>query len=622
MVLNSSPELHSALFRHYVTTSYTDSASTVPPTGSTQGTVITKVYVGYVTTTNYGSGQQPGTSLSTVPPSGSQSGTVIASVDPGYTTTTDYVTTSYSGNGVSTVPPTGSTQGTVVTKVYVGYVTTTNYGTQQQAGTSFSTVAPSGSRSGTVIASVDPGYTTTTTYVTTSFTSPSASTIPPTGSTQGTVITKVYVGYVTTTNYGTGAQATTQFSTVAPSGSQSGTVIASVDPGYTTMTTYVTTSFTSGSVSTVPPTGSTQGTVVTKVYVGYVTTTNYGTGAQATTQFSTVAPSGSQSGTVIASVDPGYTTSTTCVTGSTPGNSTRTAVSPTGSTQGSVVVSSTPGYTTITTQYQATRTSQTAIVTSTSATPSACQSGTVVVSYPVPFQTAACSTNGYLIQRQTLYSVDIETGATNQIATLNVDANVNGIGYNVKDNLLYGTVGSSTNPRIIAFNAQGEVSNVLNATASVVGDVDENGQLWLADSNAGTWRQYSLTRGNAALLGSGSFGTGYAFYDWSYVPNTGNYLWSLNQYNGLTYLIRFDRSSHQMSVIGNYGTIATNAVWGAMYAGRNQRLFASDNTGGQIWSFDIRNSTISNANARLISQGPSTSSNDGARCLNADAIAA
>ncbi|KAI7719840.1 hypothetical protein KC353_g2660 [Hortaea werneckii] len=478
---------------------------------------------------------------------------------------------------------------------------------------------PSGSQSGTVYESVDPGYTTRTTYVTTSFTD-SASTVPPTGSTQGTVVTKVFVGYVTTTNYGTGPQATTAFSTVPPSGSQSGTVIASVDPGYTTTTTYVTTSFTD-SASTVPPTGSTQGTVVTKVFVGYVTTTNYGTGAQATTQFSTVAPSGSQSGTVIASVDPGYTTSTTCVTGSTAGNSTRTVVSPTGSTRGSVVVSSTPGYTTITTQYTATRTSQTAIVTSTSATPSACQSGTVVVSYPVPFQTAACSTNGYLIQRQTLYSVDIETGATNQIATLNVDANVNGIGYNVKDNLLYGTVGSSTNPRIIAFNAQGEVSNVLNATASVVGDVDENGQLWLADSNAGTWRQYSLTRGNAALLGSGSFGTGYAFYDWSYVPNTGNYLWSLNQYNGLTYLIRFDRSSHQMSVIGNYGTIATNAVWGAMYAGRNQRLFASDNTGGQIWSFDIRNSTISNANARLISQGPSTSSNDGARCLNADAVA-
>ncbi|KAI7155376.1 hypothetical protein KC349_g7012 [Hortaea werneckii] len=553
-----------------------------------------------------------------MPPSGSQSGTVYESVDPGYTTTTTYVTTSFTSDSVSTIPPTGSTQGTVITKAYVGYVTTTNYGTGPQATTAYSTMPPSGSQSGTVYESIDPGYTTTTNYVTTSFTD-SASTVPPTGSTQGTVITKAYVGYVTTTNYGTGPQATTVYSTMPPSGSRSGTVYESIDPGYTTTTTYVTTSFTSGA-STVPPTGSTQGTVVTKVYVGYVTTTNYGTGAQATTQFSTVAPSGSQSGTVIASVDPGYTTSTTCVTGSTAGNSTRTVVSPTGSTQGSVVVSSTPGYTTITTQYTATRTSQTAVVTSTSATPSACQSGTVVVSYPVPFQTAECSSNGYLIQRQTLYSVDISSGATNQIATLNVDGNVNGIGYNVKDNLLYGTVGSSTNPRIIAFNAQGQTSNVLNATASVVGDVDENGQLWLADSNAGTWRQYSLTRGNAALLGSGSFGTGYAFYDWSYIPNAGNYLWSLNQYNNLTYLIRFDRSSHQMSVIGNYGTIATNAVWGAMYAGRNQRMFASDNTGGQIWSFDIRNSTISNANARLISQGPSTSSNDGARCLNADAI--
>ncbi|KAI6813958.1 hypothetical protein KC342_g16607 [Hortaea werneckii] len=430
----------------------------------------------------------------------------------------------------------------------------------------------------------------------------------------------VYVGYVTTTNYGSQQQPGTSFSTVPPSGSRSGTVIASVDPGYTTTTTYVTTSFTSPSASTIPPTGSTQGTVITKVYVGYVTTTNYGTGPQATTQFSTVAPSGSQSGTVIASVDPGYTTSTTCVTGNTPGNSTRTAASPTGSTQGSVIVSSTPGYTTITTQYRATRTSQTAIVTSTSATPSACQSGTVVVSYPVPFQTAECTSNGYLIQRQTLYSVDIETGATNQIATLNVDGNVNGIGYNVKDNLLYGTVGSSTNPRIISFNAQGEVSNVLNATASVVGDVDENGQLWLADSNAGTWRQYSLTRGSPGLIASGSFGTGYAFYDWAYLPGAGNYLWSLNQYNSLTYLIRFDRSSKQMSVIGNYGNIAANAVWGAMYAGDGGRMFASDNTGGQIWSFQVRNSGISRSDAQLISQGPSTSSNDGARCLNAGAI--
>ncbi|KAI7278489.1 hypothetical protein KC345_g5945 [Hortaea werneckii] len=504
--------------------------------------------------------------------------------------------------------------------VYVGYVTTTNYGSEQQPGTSFSTVPPSGSQSGTVIASIDPGYTTTTDYVTTSYTSDSVSTVPPTGSTQGTVITKVFVGYVTTTNYGTGAQRGTSFSTVPPSGSQSGTVIASVDPGYSTTTNYVTTSFSSDSVSTVPPTGSTQGTVITKVYVGYVTTTNYGTGAQATTVFSTVAPSGSQSGTVIASIDPGFTTSTTCVAGNTPGNSTRTAVSPTGSTQGSVIVSSTPGYTTITTQYRVSRSSQTAIQTSTSATPSSCQSGTVVVSYPVPFQTAECSTNGYLIQRQTLYSVDIETGATTSIATLNVDGNVNGIGYNVKDNLLYGTVSSSSNPRIISFNAQGEVSNVLSATASVVGDVDENGNLWLADSSSGSWRQYSLTRGSASLIASGNFGTGYAFYDWAYVPGTGDYLWSLNQYNSLTYLIRFDRSSKRMSVIGNYGNIAANAVWGAMYAGDGGHMFASDNTGGQIWSFEVANSTISRSNAQLISQGPSTSSNDGARCLNANAI--
>ncbi|KAI6881381.1 hypothetical protein KC360_g6098 [Hortaea werneckii] len=434
------------------------------------------------------------------------------------------------------------------------------------------------------------------------------------------VLKAVYVGYVTTTNYGTGAQPGTSFSTVPPSGSQSGTVIASIDPGYTTTTNYVTTPFSSDGVSTVPPTGSTQGTVITKVFVGYITTTNYGTGAQATTVFSTVAPSGSQSGTVIASIDPGYTTSTTCVAGNTPGNSTRTAVSPTGSTQGSVVVSSTPGYTTITTQYRVSRSSQTAIQTSTSATPSSCQSGTVVVSYPVPFQTAECSTNGYLIQRQTLYSVDIETGATNSIATLNVDGNVNGIGYNIKDNLLYGTVGSSSNPRIISFNAQGEVSTVLSATASVVGDVDENGNFWLADSTTGSWRQYSLTRGSASLLASGNFGTGYAFYDWAYIPGTGDYLWSLNQYNSLTYLIRFDRTSKRMSVIGNYGNIAANAVWGAMYAGNGGRMFASDNTGGQIWSFEVRNSTISRSNAQLISQGPSTSSNDGARCLNANAI--
>ncbi|KAI7201484.1 hypothetical protein KC343_g10827, partial [Hortaea werneckii] len=425
----------------------------------------------------------------------------------------------------------------------------------------------------------------------------------------------------TVTSFSTGLTGVTT-TTVPRSGTTPATEIVYTPPNFDTTTSFVNTPNITNGVTTIPPSGTVPGTVITKVFVGYVTTTNYGTALEPSTVSSTVSPSGSQSGTVIVSVDPGYITSTSCLPGSQPG-STTTTIPPTGPAQGTVLISRTPGYTTLTTQYTVTSTAQTDVLTSTSATPTGCQSGTVVESIPIPFQTADCSINGYLIQRNELYSVDFTSGATNQIATLDTGGdNVNAIGFNIQDNLLYGVQAGAT-PRVVSFNAQGQISGVLNIPDigyRIVGDVDENGSLWLADSQGGTWSQINLSPGSVGVVAQGSFTPPYTFFDWAYVPNTGNYLWTVGRQNAENYLMRFDRSSHTIEVVGDFGgTLPENGIWGAMYADNERQMYMSNNANGQIWQIDIGN-TVGPNSARLLSTGPAAGSNDGARCAIAGSV--
>ncbi|KAK8006330.1 hypothetical protein PG991_012627 [Apiospora marii] len=263
--------------------------------------------------------------------------------------------------------------------------------------------------------------------------------------------------------------------------------------------------------------------------------------------------------------------------------------------------------------------------TTTTVPPSGTAPGTVVVQTPLP--TLDCDPSGYLIQNVSLYRVNITTGASTLVKSPVGDGSrgINAMGYNVGDNYLYGAIGTLSNTDLVRIAASGDTTILgsLNVTVTLnAGDVDENNQYW-ATANGKQWIQVDLKPGSATFgrtLASGTANPTYTLIDWAYVPGGGNYLWGL-AYNtgGLTpnantYLQRFDRTARTWSVFTDFGNIAGKNQWGAVYASDDGFLYGSENNSGQIWKFPL---PANGTTAVKVSNGPSATSNDGARCIKA-----
>ncbi|RYP41828.1 hypothetical protein DL768_010438 [Monosporascus sp. mg162] len=519
----------------------------------------------------------------------------------------------YDGEVVTTTTqyPTGTERtGTVLIKVPTGkYMTRTEPWTG--VATSTTIVPPAGTAPGTVIVltptpNPTPGYVTTTEPWTGSSTS--TATVAPTGTVSGTVIILTPgsgFGYATTTEPWTGTVTST--TTVSPAGTTFGTVIILTPdpgPGYVTTTEGWTGA---GTTTTVPPTGP-----------GYVTTTELWTGTATST--TTVPPAGTTSGTVIIYTPPGYVTTTTTWRSSI---TSTTTVPPSGTQNGTVIVQVPYGATTIyTTQYNGSvTTTTTQFPTGTDATV------TVVVQTPLP--TLSCDPFGYLTQNTSLYRVNITSGDLTLIRDVVGDGRLlQAIGYNVADNYLYGTIGGRNNTPVflirIAANGDSTILNELTLPYRVnTGDVDEQSRYWITYNGTNitqvdvrpsspTFGQLIGTTRRATTLPANNA----TIYDWAYVPGRGNFLWSLGQSpaRNSTTLQRFNRGTYNWEFVREFGNIAGENWWGAIYASADGFLYATENSSGQIWRFPL--SDIDGPPTRFSTANP-TRENDGARCIRA-----
>ncbi|KIN05473.1 hypothetical protein OIDMADRAFT_141232 [Oidiodendron maius Zn] len=230
----------------------------------------------------------------------------------------------------------------------------------------------------------------------------------------------------------------------------------------------------------------------------------------------------------------------------------------------------------------------------------------------------SCDPYGYLIQYATFYRVDLTTGATTKVkAGLGDNSAINAIGYNTLDNFIYGFQASTST--IIRIAADGTSSTVVGADSpppsSNVGDVDSNGMYWVSAAGE-SWSQIDLFPGSATYGKTISKGTatplGLQIADWVYIPITGEYLYSVgtNSTSGGISMIRFSMASKEWEKVANYPTLKSVSTLGAQYGMNNGTLWASDNNSGDIWQFPIDGTS-----PFKVSQGPSSGSNDGARCV-------
>ena len=236
-----------------------------------------------------------------------------------------------------------------------------------------------------------------------------------------------------------------------------------------------------------------------------------------------------------------------------------------------------------------------------------------------PSNTFDCDAGGFLIQQKTLYRLNLRTG-DNPVLESDVGParNINALGYNIKDNFLYGftNVGTSQEQQLIRIDATGDAILLPLTVPSglTVGDIDDNGQFWVS-SRGSRWLQVDLdpdsnTFGQQVDEGQSS---GASIADWAFLENGGRYLYSIKLGAG-SVAVRWSIDTHVYEELRDYGDVVPGrSGFGAFYAVGDE-LWGSDNQSGDIIAFPILSDF---APARKITDGPSTSSNDGARCFKA-----
>ncbi|MCL1145402.1 LruC domain-containing protein [Shewanella marinintestina] len=250
------------------------------------------------------------------------------------------------------------------------------------------------------------------------------------------------------------------------------------------------------------------------------------------------------------------------------------------------------------------------------------------VSASDPF--SACPTEAFVIQKQSntpkSYGVNLATGSYVELSDdMGTGSGYNGVGFNYHDNYLYGwdyasgSLGRAGDDyQIVALTVNKDASSA-SAGNFYVGDVaiSEN-----------TWYGYSKGKGlfkipldnpasyNMTLVPGSKNNATYNITDLAFHPTDG-YMYSIS--NGSTgKLLRIDPSSAEAT---NLGTVITstsgNFIFGAQFFDPDGNLYVSNNSNGNIYKVNVDSPSPS---AVLFAYGPSSSSNDGARCALAEVV--
>lgn len=241
---------------------------------------------------------------------------------------------------------------------------------------------------------------------------------------------------------------------------------------------------------------------------------------------------------------------------------------------------------------------------------------------------SACPTEAFVIQKQSntpkTYGVNLATGSYSVLSDDMGTGNAfNGVGFNYHDNYIYGwdysnaTLGKAGNDYQIA------ALNVTKDTAAATAGSFYVGDVAIAEN---VWYGYRKGKGlfkipldnpasyNMTIIPGSKNNATYNITDLAFHPTDGH-IYSIS--NGSTgKLLRIDAAT---GAAVNLGTVITssgsNFIFGAQFFDPDGNLYVSNNSNGNIYKVNVDETSPT---AVLFAYGPSSSSNDGARCALAE----
>lgn len=251
----------------------------------------------------------------------------------------------------------------------------------------------------------------------------------------------------------------------------------------------------------------------------------------------------------------------------------------------------------------------------------------------VPPAFAGCDTRAFLFQGNptSVFSIDLVTGVPTQVGNAIAATNLNGVAYNPLDNYIYGVaaIAGTTLGHVYRIGADFTVQDLgaptgLPAAGYNMGEFDNNGHFWLTTStDSTTVYEVDMKPGSAtyfrvvssrALTMPAGFASG-SSADWTYNPVDG-FLYRTPRHatTNQLHLFRYNRANGALANLGAISGLPADAnlLIGANYADSGGFVYASDNVSGRIFRINTTART-----GTVLSNGPISGTNDGARCFNA-----
>ena len=236
----------------------------------------------------------------------------------------------------------------------------------------------------------------------------------------------------------------------------------------------------------------------------------------------------------------------------------------------------------------------------------------------------ACDEYGYLFQSPgpdtgptTIYRAGLPDGQVSRYGS--AQAALNAVGYNTRDNYMYGwdhatssLVGIASNGALTPLGIPAGMRPSHAANGFNVGDFDYSGDLYLMNSGTGAWDEVDLSPGSSGydtVISSGIVSTGSHDIslpsDWAY---TNGAFYGMATNPGSSDLLMFNPATKELTNLGPVPGIPGTDVFGAAFASPDGNIWLGGNS-GDIYQVNV----IAHTRNSLV-LGPSAPNNDGARC--------
>ncbi len=233
-----------------------------------------------------------------------------------------------------------------------------------------------------------------------------------------------------------------------------------------------------------------------------------------------------------------------------------------------------------------------------------------------------CDFNAYLFQYNDVYALDLASGNSYRVAEDVTPGNINAAAYNPVDGFIWGSL-STPEKSIVRigkdFSTTEYFIDDLPSGGMYVGDVNSEGIYYLKSGGV-TFHQIDLdpTFPDYELsLTTHKLSQNISIHDWAFNA-VDNQLYAVEK--GTNILYRIDPSDGIVSALGVVPILPElNYTYGAVYFDSEGRFYVSANQTGTIYMIQSVQDIVSEEDieSNFFAFGPSSSSNDGARCPTA-----